>query len=496
VQLADELQANGSAMWQTRAGMRYQDRWRFPAAPADAAQLRYAHHEFSMFRYAEIIFTDAATGVPVDIALNGGGGGGGAQGANASFWRVRYPYDESGAARVDTSSADLDAVFELCRATLAYTSIDIYSDSNSRQRSFDCMADDTTAALSQYATTPELALPRFQMRQVLNNKLSQPITAKPPPPPLATPPLAPPPLAPPPASSFVWVDWTTLPGLNVVNDALFTGDLRFGERYFDELAANFTWARAIDATGLAAGVGALIDTSGGGTDGFTDSAYNSIGNAWIYLGLRQFAQLGRWLGRNATAAQLDATADALQAAFVAKMWNGSAVCDGVCAHTPHTSAHASFYAAMSGIMDGAAGAGAAALPSITAFLLDGIARGGELGMPGGSYSAQFLLQGLYRDGADHGNAAFAVLTSRARHSWLHMMEALGATATTECWLPEELPNLSFSHVWSSSPGSAIPQLLFGLLPTSPGFATLDIVSSTRWRLIAVNDVPPVTVAPS
>ena len=495
VQLADELQANGSALWQTRAGMRYQDRWSFPAAPADAAQLRYAHHEFSMFRYAELIFTDAATSAPVDIALNSGG----AQAANASFWRVRYPYDEAGAARVTTASADLDAVFELCRRTLAFTSIDIYSDSNSRQRSFDCMADDTTAALSQYATTPELALPRYTMRQILNNKLSQPITA-------TMLPAAGPGLVPP-ADGFVWVrsnprasfrdkmaacaqrpacalltqhsiyfttppqvDWTTLPGLNVVYDALYTGDLRFGDKYFDELAQNFTWARAIDSTGLAAGVGALIDTSGGSTDGFTDSNYNSIGNSWVYLGLRSFAQLGRWLGRNATAAQLDATADALQTAFVARMFNGSAVCDGVCAQTPHTAAHSSFYAAMSGIMDG----DAAALAGITAFLLDGIARGGDLGMPGGSYSAQFLLQGLYRNGADHGNAAFSVLTSRARHSWLHMMEALGATATTECWLPEELPNLSFSHVWSSSPGSVVPQYLFGLLPTSPGFATLDI----------------------
>ena len=44
----------------------------------------------------------------------------------------------------------------------------------------------------------------------------------------------------------------------------------------------------------------------------------------------------------------------------------------------------------------------------------------------------------------------------------------------ECWLPEELPNLSFSHVWSSSPAIVVPRLFFGVTPTSPGFATLDI----------------------
>ena len=44
--------------------------------------------------------------------------------------------------------------------TLETTTASAYSDSNTRQRSFDCMADDQTAALNQYATTTELALPR------------------------------------------------------------------------------------------------------------------------------------------------------------------------------------------------------------------------------------------------------------------------------------------------------------------------------------------------
>ena len=44
----------------------------------------------------------------------------------------------------------------------------------------------------------------------------------------------------------------------------------------------------------------------------------------------------------------------------------------------------------------------------------------------------------------------------------------------ECWLPEELPNLSFSHVWSSSPSIIVPQFFFGLQPTAPGFATFDV----------------------
>jgi len=214
----------------------------------------------------------------------------------------------------------------------------------------------------------------------------------------------------------------------------------------------------------------LIDTSGGSDDGYQQSPINSVVNSWSYLSLRSFAKLGRWLGRPTDAAALDATADALATAFQAAMFNGSnAICDGVCASTPHTAAHATFYALYSGILDGAP-----YKAELVTWLNARIAANGELGMPCGSYPAQFLLGGLYNADGDHGNAAFAVLTSRAKHSWLNMMEQFGATVTMECWLPEELENLSFSHVWSSSPSFTVPFLFFGITATAPGYATFTV----------------------
>ena len=215
---------------------------------------------------------------------------------------------------------------------------------------------------------------------------------------------------------------------------------------------------------------ALIDTSGGSDDNYHQSNVNSVVNAWVYLALRSFSSLGRWLNRSSEANALDETADALAAAFQASMFNGSnAICDGVCSLTPHTAAHATFYALYSGILDSAP-----FKPALVDFLAAKIAGNGDLGMPCGSYPAQFLLGGLYRADSDHGNAAYALLTSRARHSWLNMMEEFGATATMECWLPEELDNLSFSHIWSSSPSFTIPWLFFGVNPTSPAYNTFDV----------------------
>ena len=216
---------------------------------------------------------------------------------------------------------------------------------------------------------------------------------------------------------------------------------------------------------------ALIDTSGGSDDGFQQSKVNSVVNSWVYLALRSFARLGRWLGRSADAGALDATAAALAAAFQAAMYDNAtgAICDGICQTTPHTAAHATFYALYSGILDGAP-----YKDRLLQFLLARTAANGDLGMPCGAYPAQFLLGGLYSADSDHGVAAYSILTSTAKHSWLHMMQAFGATATMECWLPEELDNLSFSHVWSSSPAFTVPWLLFGLTPTAPGYAAFDV----------------------
>ena len=450
VQLGSEMAVNGSVLWRTRAGNRYQDTWSFPGSAAlRPEQAAVEHHEFCEFRYAEVVWSAQGSGAPLALL----------PGVHflVDFWVVRYPYDSQGAARLATSSPQLDAVFGLAASTLRTTTLDFYADSNTRQRSIDCMADDTTAALNQYATTTELALPRMTAAQIMGMGGGS-----------AQGPLG--------YISSNWADWSILPGLNIYYDALYTGDLSLAALYYDVLVANHTYAYLIDpATALVhngPALSALIDTSGGSDDGYVQSSVNSVVNAWVHLALRCLARLGRWLGRGSTAATLDALATAQAAAFQAAMYNASAgggVCDGLCSATPHTAAHATFYALYSGILDGAP-----YQPALVAWLQARTAANGGLGMPCGAYPAQFLLGGLYAADSDHGAAAYAVLTSAAPHSWLHMMGALGATATMECWLPEELPNLSFSHVWSSSPAFTVPWLLFGLTPTAPGYAAFDV----------------------
>ena len=95
-------------------------------------------------------------------------------------------------------------------------------------------------------------------------------------------------------------------------------------------------------------------------------------------------------------------------------------------------------------------------------------------MPCGTYVSQFVLQALYvGNPADHGKAALAVLTSTAKNTWVNMLRQ-GATTTMEMWTPNEKPNLTWSHVWSASPGFIIPWFLFGIQPLAPGWSQLAI----------------------
>ena len=439
VELGSELFPNGTVRWKTRAGNTYQDTWRFPPTRnASAAQLEVEHHEFSVFRYAQVTFLDGVQGTPVTVAPSN---------FSLTFWVVRSPYDDDGSATVTTTNPDLDAVFQLCKHTLKATTLDFFSDSNTRQRSLDCMADDTTAALAHYATTTELALPRLVSAQIMTLGVAGYVSPN-------------------------WADWTVLPALNIVNDYLYTGDDSFARSMFDILVKNHTYLYLLDPSiGLlrSSTLTALIDTSGGSDDNYEQSDVNTVVNAWAHASLMALSNTAVWLGRSADATALGNAAAGLRASFKARMLNASGVaCDGLCATTPHTSFHASFYSLALGLVS------LEDAPVVAGYLQKRIAAEGAAGVPCGAYPVQFLLQALYANDVDHGVAALGVLTSTSEHSWLNMMSQWGATTTMECWQPSELPNLTFSHVWSSSPSLVVPSMLFGVVPLEPGWTRFRV----------------------
>lgn len=99
-------------------------------------------------------------------------------------WQAWFPWDEPRATTFDTSSKDLDRVWQLNQNSVKTLTIDLYTDSNARQRSPDCQADAAVAAQAQFATSAELGLPKFMMEQIMNfahTKEPWPYVALPPP---------------------------------------------------------------------------------------------------------------------------------------------------------------------------------------------------------------------------------------------------------------------------------------------------------------------------
>jgi alpha-L-rhamnosidase len=130
-----------------RTGSRYEDKWMIPGA----SQVRSVqNHEYIEGRFGELIFNDTSI-TSADFSVGA--------------WVVRQRYQNP--ASMNSSNEHLNAVFELCRYTSEATSLDLYADSNARQRSADCMADDNVAMRLAYATSGSLALQQFMMKQAL-----------------------------------------------------------------------------------------------------------------------------------------------------------------------------------------------------------------------------------------------------------------------------------------------------------------------------------------
>ena len=101
------------------------------------------------------------------------------------------------------------------------------------------------------------------------------------------------------------------------------------------------------------------------------------------------------------------------------------------------------------------------------------------GMACSDYGAQYLLDGLFENGA--ADYALSLLTSTGERSWRHMIE-LGSTMTLETWDPKFNRSLTWNHAWGAAPANIIARDLIGIRPASPGFR--DIVIQPRLGKLA------------
>ena len=108
-----------------------------------------------------------------------------------------------------------------------------------------------------------------------------------------------------------------------------------------------------------------------------------------------------------------------------------------------------------------------------------IAEQGEIRMS--VYGSYFLLKGLYESG--NGDVANALMldenVEEGARTWAYMMYMMDATITTEAWNSTIKNNMTLSHAWGSAPAYAITRGIFGIKPTTAGYATFDVRFQTK-----------------
>eukprot|EP01065_Artemidia_motanka_P024845 TRINITY_DN29764_c0_g1_i1.p1 TRINITY_DN29764_c0_g1~~TRINITY_DN29764_c0_g1_i1.p1 ORF type:complete len:1083 (+),score=269.43 TRINITY_DN29764_c0_g1_i1:53-3250(+) len=417
----------------------------------------------------------------------------------AKAWVVRYPFEDSEAGAVRTAFAALDSVWSFCQYTIKATTVDLYTDSNTRQRDPVCMDSVRINALSHYYSVREFQVQRYTIDYSLNEPYTQ----------LRLP-------------QGLWPgEWYPQAITAVYEWTMQSGDLSMAEARY-EMLKEFTWmgwldpaTRLLNCSVQPVPNGTLIpracttlefDWPANMRDGWDSAAEPSTTlGAYAHRGMLQFADLADLLGKGSDAAAAREAAGQLRAAMrevmfapggkVAPPAEGRAWCDGPCATHPHQAWHSSVFALAFGLTDGDEAAANATFDYVASRCLTGAAHGDPLqhndsewvpaggsggntaahsGMPGNVAMGQNALEAMYTRTGDHGRSALRLIVSNGTNAWLSMLRQ-GATSTMEAWVRKEKPNLSWSHPWATAPANVVPRFLFGVRPLLPGHAKVVVM---------------------
>lgn len=348
---------------------------------------------------------------------------------------VHAPFDDTASA-FTSSSKTLNAVWDLCKHTIkATTAFGVYIDGERERIPYE--ADAYLNQLSHYAVDLD---PRVA-RRTITHLLKHP----------------------------TWpTEWSLHMPLMAVADYDATGSLEVAANHYDALRDKLLLHKA-RADGLLR-AGAIVDWPPGERDGYHDGQadpadarqigpeINTVVNAFHYRALQCMARLAHALHRRRDAAQFTARAARVQRAFQRAFFDRARGIYRDGEGSTHASLHANLFPL--------------AFDLVPASSQDRVADFVESrGMACSVYAAQYLLEALFRAGRD--TAALALMTSRSRRSWWHML-AQGSTMTLEAWNERVKPNLTWNHAWGAAPANILARYVLGVRPLEPGYGRMRI----------------------
>ena len=352
--------------------------------------------------------------------------------ADVTQKRLQYEFNDS-AATFDSSSPELNQVWELCKYSMKATSFaGAYVDGDRERKPYE--ADAYINQLSHYGVDREFTLARYSHEYLLAH----------------------------PTWPFEWKFHSILMAWV---DYQWTGNSEALYAHYDTLKTKLFLYRA-RADGLIQGfpVGSSIDPSDiidwptGERDGYVRTDYCTVINAFYYQCLRIMAQVADLTGHTSDASDFTARADQVYTNFDTVFWNtaNQRYQDGET--TTHSADHANFFPLAFGLVPEAKRA------SVLNFIH-------SRAMAPSVYGAQYLLEALYENG--DADFAFGLMTTNGLRGWLNMLN-IGSTITTEAWNFSAKPNMDWNHAWGAAPGNIIPRYVLGLRPLEAGFGRVLI----------------------
>lgn len=419
LRFGEELSSPRTVRYAMRTGNTYRDRW-----VLKEGQQHLETWGMRVFRYAEVIGAPSGLGAADFPAL-----------------AQVYPFDPEGA-EFESSNSNLNQVWQLSKNTIEATNHNLYVDSWTRERQ-GYEADSYLQMMANFFTSEDPTLGNYSIEYLLTRR--------------------------------TWpTEWPMYLILAMHDSYQQTGDVEALEQNYDALVEKLPSEWVEESTGLirkdhgSNGCNSrtdcdIVDWPGSERDGYVFRPYNTVINAIAYRSFSDMAAIATSLGKSSHAESFAATAERLRTAMNEWLWDDEkgAYRDGLNAdRTPvnHWAVQASVFATAFGVPHDDRAARAA----------DYL---GTRGMQCSVYCAAFVIESLY-DG-DRADLALDFLTSTERRSWMNMIQD-GAGATAEAWDSSLKSNMTYSHPWAASPAYNLPQGLFGIQPTTPGYAAFSV----------------------
>jgi hypothetical protein len=208
-------------------------------------------------------------------------------------------------------------------------------------------------------------------------------------------------------------------------------------------------------------------------DGYVRSEVNTVVNAFHVAAIEKMAELAEAIGEDADAETYREQAKVARQVFNEQLFDAKVgrYRDGL--GVDHHSIHANFFPLAFGIVE------AENRKPVVDWLV-------KRGMRCSTYAAQYLLEGLFENGA--GETAVQLMIAPGHRSWRHMLDS-DATITWESWNEKVKPNLDWNHAWGAAPANLLPRYVLGVQPAVAGWRQARIRPSTSGLSYARGTIP-------